>query len=90
MRLGPRVLLVTVAVAVFITMAVALYVFLEPMGSRRVFFQGRYLAPISLLLLLSAYGIPFVRRHRATPVLVGALLTVMVLNLQTLIWAYHA
>jgi uncharacterized membrane protein len=84
-----RVLLAAVGAAVFLTMAVALYAFLEPTGSDRVFFQGRYLAPVWLLLLLSAYGIKFARRHRATPVLVGALLTVMVLNLQTLIWAYH-
>lgn len=88
-RLWRRSLLAAVGVAVFITLAVALYAFLEPSGSGLVFFQGRYLAPVWLLLLLSAYGIPFARRLRGVPILVGALLVMMVLNLQTLISAYH-
>jgi len=74
---------------VFLTLAVALYAFLEPTGSERVFFQGRYLAPVWLLLLLSAYGIPFVQRHRGVPLLVGVLLVMMVQNLHTLISYYH-
>ena len=56
-----RALLAGVGVAVFLTIAVALYAFLEPAGSGSVFFQGRYLAPVLLPLLLSVYGIRFAR-----------------------------
>jgi len=89
LQLWRRALLATVGVAVFLTLAVALYAFLEPTGSGNVFFQGRYLAPVWLLLLLSAYGIPFVQRRRGVPVLVGVLLVMMVLNLHTLISYYQ-
>ena len=89
LQLWRRALLAAVGVAVFLTLAVALYAFLEPTGSARVFFQGRYLAPVWLLLLLSAYGIPFVRRHRGVPLLVGVLLVMMVQNLHTLLTYYH-
>jgi len=89
LQLWRRALLAAVGVAVFLTLAVALYAFLEPTGSERVFFQGRYLAPVWLLLLLSAYGIPFVQRHRGVPLLVGVLLVMMVQNLHTLISYYH-
>jgi hypothetical protein len=89
LQLWRRALLAGVGVAVFLTLAVALYAFLEPTGSGRVFFQGRYLAPVWLLLLLSAYGIPFVQRHRGVPLLAGVLLVMMVQNLHTLISYYH-
>jgi len=89
LQLWRRALLAAVGVAVFLTLAVALYAFLEPTGSEQVFFQGRYLAPVWLLLLLSAYGIPFVQRHRGVPLLVGVLLVMMVQNFHTLIWYYH-
>jgi uncharacterized membrane protein len=89
LQLWRRALLAAIGVAVFLTLAVALYAFLEPTGSEQVFFQGRYLAPVWLLLLLSAYGIPFVQRHRGVPLLVGVLLVMMVLNLQTLISSYY-
>lgn len=85
-----RALLAAVGVAVFLTLAVALYAFLEPMGSDRVYFQGRYLAPVWLLLLLSAYGTPFVQRRRGVPLLVGVALVMMVGSLNTLITFYRA
>jgi len=90
-RLQPwrRVLLVAVGVAVFVTMAVALYAFLEPIGSGRIQVQGRYLAPVLLLLMLSVYGIKFARWPLGRLVTVGVLLVVMVQNLQTLISVYH-
>jgi uncharacterized membrane protein len=89
LQLWRRALLAAVGVVVFLTMAVALYAFLEPTGSERLFFQGRYLAPVWLLLLLSAYGIPFAQRHRGVPVIVGVSLVMMVQNLQTLVSSYH-
>ena len=95
LQLWRRALLAAVGVAVFLTLAVALYAFLEPVGSQRVFFQGRYLAPVWLLLLLSAYGIPFAQglrfaqRLRRVPILVGVLLVMMVVNLLTLISNYR-
>jgi len=44
-------------------LALAIYVFPDPAGSGRVFLQGRHLAPIWLLLMLSAYGIRLVQQH---------------------------
>lgn len=82
-------LLAGVALAVLLTLAVALYAFLAPAGSRQVFFQGRYLTPVWLLLLLSAYGVEFAQRHRRTLFIVGVLLLMMVQNLHTLISYYH-
>ena len=84
-----RALLAAAAVAVFVTLAVALYAFLEPIGSGRMYFQGRYLAPVWLLLLLSAYGVRFATRHRGVVVLVGVLLVMMAQNLQTLVSYYY-
>ena len=84
-----RVLLAAVGVTVFLTMAVALYAFLEPIGSGRIYVQGRYLAPVWLLLLLSAYGIKFARRQLGRGFLVGLLLVMMVLNMDALISHYH-
>jgi len=89
LQLRSRALLAGVGVAVFLTMAVALYAFLEPTGSGRVFFQGRYLAPVWLLLLLSAYGIPFAQRHLSQLFVVGVLLVMMAQNFDTLISYYH-
>ncbi|MFI5258672.1 MAG: DUF2142 domain-containing protein [Candidatus Limnocylindrales bacterium] len=90
LQLWRRALLAGVSVAVFLTMAVALYAFLEPIGSGRVLFQGRYLAPVWLLLLLSAYGIRFAQRHLGQLVVVGVVLLLMALNFQTLISYYQA
>jgi hypothetical protein len=59
-QLRSRALLAAVGVAVFVTMAVALYAFLSPIGSGHLSVQGRYLAPV-WLLLLSVYGIAFAR-----------------------------
>jgi len=84
-----RVLLAAAGGAVFLTMAVALYAFLEPIGSDRVYMQGRYLAPVWLLLLLSIYGVKFAQRQLGRLFMVGALLVLMVLNLQSLVWHYH-
>jgi uncharacterized membrane protein len=84
-----RLLLAGVAVAVFFTLAVALYAFLEPAGSLRVFFQGRYLGPIWLLLMLSAYGIRFVHRHRRTLFIIAVFVVMMVENLHIVLSRYH-
>ena len=89
LQLWRRALLAAVGVAVFLTLAVALYAFLEPTGSERVFFQGRYLAPVWLLLLLSIYGVRFAQRQRGVLVIVGALLVMMVQNMHTLISTYY-
>jgi uncharacterized membrane protein len=89
LQLQQRALLAAVGVAVFLTMAVALYAFLEPTGSGQVGFQGRYLAPVWLLLLLSAYGIKFAQRQLGRLFMVGVLLVMMVQNLQTLVSYYH-
>jgi len=84
-----RALLAAVGVAVFLTMAVALYAFLEPIGSDRIYVQGRYLAPIWLLLLLSIYGIRFTQRQLGRFFVVGVLLVLMVQNFQSLVSHYH-
>jgi predicted Co/Zn/Cd cation transporter (cation efflux family) len=84
-----RALLATVAVAIYVTIAIALYGFLEPIGSRLIVFQGRYLVPVWLLLSLSVYGTRFVQRHRAAPFLVGVLLLMMAVNLGTIVSSYY-
>jgi uncharacterized membrane protein len=89
-QLRSRALLATVGVAVFVSMAVALYAFLSPAGSGKIDFQGRYLAPVWLLLLLSAYGIRFRRRHLRQLFVVGVLLVMMAQNLDSLITVYHS
>ena len=88
-QLRSRALLAAVGVAVFVTMAVALYAFLSPIGSGYLLVQGRYLAPVWLLLLLSASGIRVAQRHLGQPFVVGVLLLMMVQNLNTLISYYH-
>ena len=89
LELWRRALLAAVGVAAFLTIAVALYAFLEPTGSVQVSFQGRYLAPVWLLLLLSVYGIKFAQRQLGRLFMVGVLLVIMVQNLDTLISSYH-
>jgi uncharacterized membrane protein len=84
-----RALLAGVGVAVFLTMAVALYAFLEPVGSGGIFFQGRYLAPVWLVLLLSTYGIRFAPRRLGTVFVTAALVVIMVESLATVVRAYH-
>ena len=77
-------------VAMFLTIAVALYVFLGSPGSGFVFFQGRYLGPVLLPLLLSVYGIRFASRRVGLPFVVLVSLMLMLQSLQTLISAYQA
>jgi hypothetical protein len=89
LQLWRRAVLAGVAVVVFLTLAVALYVFLEPAGSPRVFFQGRYLTPVWLLLLLSAYGVRFVNRYRRTLFIIAVLVVIMAENLHVLLSRYH-
>lgn len=84
-----RALLAAVAVAVFLTIAIALFAFLEPIGSRQITFQGRYLVPVWLLVLLSVYGSRLVQRHRAAPFLAGVLVLMMILNLGTIVSSYY-
>jgi uncharacterized membrane protein len=87
LQVRQRILLAATGVAVFVTMAVALYVFL-PTSSGELSFQGRYLAPVWLLLLLSAYGIRFIKRRVSPLSLIGVLLVIMLVNLQTLLTFY--
>jgi hypothetical protein len=54
-----------------------------------LFVQGRYLEPVWLLLLLSAYGIRVAQRHLGQLFVVGVLLVMMAQNLDTLISIYH-
>jgi len=89
-KLRSRALLAAVGVAEFVTIGVALYAFLPLTGAGAIFFQGRYLAPVWLLLMLAAYGIRFKRRHLGGVVVVGVLLVMMAQNFGTLISAYHA
>ena len=84
-----RALLATVAVAVYGTIAILLYGFLEPFGSRQIIFQGRYLVPVWLLLLLSVYGFRLMQRHRAAPFLAGVLVLMMALDLGTIVSTYY-
>jgi len=89
LRFRQRALLAAVGVAVFLTVAVALYVFLPPTADGQVAMQGRYLAPVWLLMLLSVYGIKFARRQLGRAFVIGVLLVIMVQNFQTLISVYH-
>jgi uncharacterized membrane protein len=88
-RLGQRALLALAGVAVFLTIAAALYVFLEPVGSPQVVLQGRYLAPVWLLLLLSAYGVRFARQQLGVAFLIVVLLVIMTQNLYTIVSHYY-
>ncbi len=88
LQLRRRALLAATGIAVFLTLAVALYAFIEPMGSGRIFFQGRYLVPVWLLLLLSVYGTPLVKRYRGLPLLAGVSIAMMAVNLATLVSTY--
>jgi uncharacterized membrane protein len=84
-----RLLIGGVGLTVFLTLAVAVYVFLELPGSGRVFLQGRYLAPIWLLMMLSVYGVRFIQRHWRTVFIVAVFLVIMAQNFHTLIAYYH-
>jgi uncharacterized membrane protein YhaH (DUF805 family) len=59
-----------------------------PTPNGEIVFQGRYLAPVWLLLLLSLYGLRFMRWHVSRLSMIGALLVIMVVNLQTLVSQY--
>jgi hypothetical protein len=87
LRFWQRILMAAVGVATFVTIAVALYVFL-PKSDGQISFQGRYLAPVWLLLLLSAYGLRFSRIRLGNVPMIGVLLVIMVVNLQTLMSSY--
>jgi Predicted membrane protein len=89
LRPWERALLAVVGVAVFVTVALALYAFVEPTADGQIALQGRYLAPVWLLLLLSVYGIKFARRQLGRLFLVGVLVVMMLQNFQTLILAYY-
>ena len=67
----------------------ALYAFLEPAGSGSVFFQGRYLAPVLLPLLLSVYGIRFAPKRLGVPFVVFVPLVMMLESVRTLMSVYH-
>jgi hypothetical protein len=88
-RLQPwqRVLLAAVGIAVFLTIMVALYAFLKPPADVGV--NGRYLVPVWLLLMLSVYGTRTLPRRRGVPFIVGVLVVMMAVNLQTLMAVYH-
>ena len=89
LRRSQRALLLLVGVGTFLSMAAALYAFLEPVGSAEVHFQGRYLAPVWLLLLLSVYGIRFARRQLGVPLVATVLVVVMALSLQAIVAQYY-
>jgi hypothetical protein len=82
------VLLATVGIAVFVTMAVALYAFLEPPGSDRISVQGRYLAPVWLVLLLSIYGLRFAQRRLGIVFVCAAALVIALESLRVLAVTY--
>lgn len=84
-----RVLLAVTGLLVFLTIAVAVYAFLEPLGSGRVFIQGRYLAPVLLLLLLSVYGIRFARPQLGRLLQAAALAVMMAGNLLVVVVRYR-
>jgi uncharacterized membrane protein len=84
-----RMLLAAVAAATFVSMAIVLSVYL-PIVNGEIGFQGRYLAPVWLLVLLSAYGIRFARWRLDALAMIGMLLVIMVVNLQTLVTTYGA
>jgi uncharacterized membrane protein len=84
-----RMLLAAVAVATFVSLAVVLFVYL-PIVNGELGFQGRYLAPVWLLILLSAYGIRFAKWRLDALAMIGMLLVIMVVNLQTLVTTYGA
>ena len=83
-----RILMAAVGVATFVTIALALYVFL-PKSDGQISFQGRYLAPVWLLLLLSAYGVRFSRMRLGNVAMIGVVLVIMVATLQTLLSSYR-
>lgn len=87
LRIRQRVLLAAAGVASFLTIVFALFVFL-PTSRADLSLQGRYLAPVWLLLLLSAYGIRFTKWRLSTLSVIGVLLVVMVVNLGTLMSFY--
>jgi uncharacterized membrane protein len=89
LQVWQRFLLAAVGLAVFITVAVALYVFL-PTPDGEISMQGRYLAPVLLPLLLAGYGIRFARWRLDALSLVAVLVVIMVVNLQALASAYGA
>ena len=84
-----RLLLGAVGVAMFLTLAISVYVFLEPVGSARVFLQGRYLAPIWLLLMLSVYGIRLVQQHWRVIFIAAVFLLMLAQNFHTLMAYYR-
>jgi uncharacterized membrane protein len=84
-----RLVLGAVGVGMFLTLSLAVYVILEPIGSTRVFLQGRYLTPIWLLLMLSAYGVRFVHQHRRVIFIAAVFLLMFAQNFHTLFVYYH-
>ena len=76
-------------VVAFPSIAVLVYAFLVRTGSGLLLIQGRYLAPVVLLLLLSMYGIRFAPRRLGTPFVVAVPLVMMFGSLQTLMSVYH-
>lgn len=88
LRRWQRALMAAAAVIAFISIGVAVYLFL-PIRDGDLFIQGRYLIPLWLLLLLSAYGIRFSKVRLSTTAMSAVLLVVMAWNLQTLASSYH-
>src|SRR6185503_1816732 len=88
LRIWQRILMAAVGVATFVTIAVALYVFL-PKRDGQISFQRRYLAPVWLLLLLSAYGVRFSRMRLGNVAMIGVVLVIMVATVQTLLSSYR-
>jgi hypothetical protein len=70
-----------------VTIGVVLFIAL-PTASGQISFQGRYLLPVWLVLLLSVYGLRFTKWRLSRLSMGGALLVMMVVNLQTLVSHY--
>ena len=87
LRPWQRAILAAAGIAAFVTIGVVLYIVLStPKGE--ISFQGRYLVPVWLTLLLSVYGIRFVKWRLSRLSMISALLVIMVVNLQTLVSQY--
>ncbi len=83
-----RVGLALTALAVFLTMAAALYAFLSPPGATMFGTQGRYFEPVLLLALLAITGLKATRTSRAAGITVALVLVLAAFNFQALVSAY--
>ena len=86
--LRERVALAAVGVAIFLTLSAELFVFLTPVGIGLVGYQGRYLVPVWLVLLLAVTGVRVTRADRGHGLVVVAAVLVAALDLATAVTTY--